>query len=419
VWNRGENWVADPNVQLHGRHGRMRRLWTRWGLRSAVLGGVVSATLSVAVPAASASNTRQRVLALAEREIGYHDQGDYCTKFGPCETWCSLFVTWVWEGAGVPVPRFAFTGYMYDWAAASTYVLSPREVPEPGDAVLFGSGPASVFTSLHTGIVEGVYPGYLVTIEGDSLHAVRRYVVPLRNPQLVGEPGPIYGYASPTGAGGGGGVAARATAMSRFRALPSAVIARRDPTRRAPTEHRRLVRAIAALRAFQHMPFRTSQVLIDWTGVNSRGLVEVQVSSTMPLSYAEGAWQAFLRRFDDAGRAYTVTFQTPPDPPVGSSPPAISGDTSVGQTLTESHGSWTNSPTAYTYQWEDCDPTGQSCSAISGATGQTYTLTAGDLGDTIRVQETASNPGGLGQPDTSDATSVVEAATPSPISAVN
>ena len=51
-------------------------------------------------------------------------------------------------------------------------------MPQPGDAVLFGTGPWTVDTSLHTGIVEAVYPGFLVTIEGDSLHGVRRYVVP-------------------------------------------------------------------------------------------------------------------------------------------------------------------------------------------------------------------------------------------------
>jgi CHAP domain len=396
--------------QSHGQHGQMRRIWSCWALKAVVRASVVvCATFLLAVPAASAGDMRQNVLSVAEREIGYHDYGDFCTKFGPCETWCSLFVTWVWARAGVPVPSLAFTGYLYDWARASTYVLGPRSVPTPGDAVLFGSGPASVYTSLHTGIVEAVYPKYLITIEGDSLHAVRRYVVPLKDPELVGEPGPIYGYASPVGAGGESGVAARSAAVPAWPALPTALIARQDSAPPVLSEHQRLVRAIAALRAFQHMPFRTAQVSINWTGLDNRGLVEVRVSTGMPLSYARRAWRAFLGRFDDAGHAYTVSFQAPPDPPVSTSPPSISGSASVGQTLTESHGSWTNDPTAYTYQWEDCDSSGQSCSAISGATGQTYAPTATDLGHTIRVQEVASNPGGAGQPDTSAATSVVEA----------
>jgi hypothetical protein len=122
---------------------------------------------------------------------------------------------------------------------------------------------------------------------------------------------------------------------------------------------------------------------------------------------AVNAWEAFLRRFDDPGHAYTVTFDAPPDLPVASSPPSISGTASEGQTLTEPHGVWSNSPNAYIYQWEDCDLSGQSCSAISGATGQTYTLSAADVSHTIRVQELASNSGGAGQPATSDPTAAV------------
>ena len=386
----------------------MRRAWAYCGVKCAVwCVAAVSATFLVPAQDALASTTRGHILSLAEQQLGYLDHGDYCTKFGPCETWCSLFVTWVWRHAGVPVPSLAFTGYLYDWAQATTAVEGARGVPAPGDAVLFGTGPSTVSTSLHTGIVEAVYPGYLVTIEGDSLHAVRRYVVPLRDPQLVGEPGPIYAYASPLGRGGNRRSSGGSAAVAAFPALPQAIIARQRFAPLLPLERRRLLRAIAALRAFQHMPYRTAHVLINWIGVNSRGLVEVRVTSAMPVSYARRAWQAFLHRFDDAGQAYTVSFQAPPDPPVDRSAPSISGSASQGQTLTESHGVWWNSPTAYTYRWEDCDSTGQSCSAISGATGQTYTLTASDAGHTIRVQEVASNPGGAGQPATSAATAVV------------
>ena len=53
------------------------------------------------------------------------------------------------------------------------------------------------------------------------------------------------------------------------------------------------------------------------------------------------------------------------------------------------------------------------CSAITGATSQTYTLTAADVGHTIRVQETASNAGGSSSPATS---SQVGPVTPAAIS---
>jgi hypothetical protein len=102
----------------------------------------------------------------------------------------------------------------------------------------------------------------------------------------------------------------------------------------------------------------------------------------------------------------------PPPIPTIVTRPLISGKAQDGQTLTESHGVWANSPTRYQYQWEDCDNTGSSCTAIGGAAGRTYTLGDLDVGHTIRVQEVASNAGGPSVPAASDATSVVGSAIP-------
>ena len=107
---------------------------------------------------------------------------------------------------------------------------------------------------------------------------------------------------------------------------------------------------------------------------------------------------------------------TPPPVPVDNVPPSITGATSQGQTLTEIAGSWSNSPTSYTYQWQDCDSSGAHCKSISGATGQTYTLAASDVGSTIRVLETAHNSGGAGTAATSAATAVVSPPAPVDIS---
>jgi len=97
-----------------------------------------------------------------------------------------------------------------------------------------------------------------------------------------------------------------------------------------------------------------------------------------------------------------------PSPPTNTAPPTITGTAQQGQTLTEHHGSWTNSPTSYAYQWLQCDALGNGCLPISGATGQTYLPAAPDVGHTIAVQETASNAGGSGGPATSSATAVVQ-----------
>jgi hypothetical protein len=98
----------------------------------------------------------------------------------------------------------------------------------------------------------------------------------------------------------------------------------------------------------------------------------------------------------------------PPVPVYAGTPPSISGNTTQGQTLAESHGLWTNSPTSFSYQWEDCDSRGLNCTAIAGATSAAYTLTGSDVGHTIRVLEAAFNAGGeSATAPTSAATGVV------------
>jgi PKD domain/Carboxypeptidase regulatory-like domain len=96
-----------------------------------------------------------------------------------------------------------------------------------------------------------------------------------------------------------------------------------------------------------------------------------------------------------------------PLPPVNVTPPSISGRAQQGKTLNEAHGSWENDPTEYTYQWQRCDESGEHCSAISGATKQTYVPGAEDVGHMIEVQEIAGNAGGSSQPASSTPTAVV------------
>ena len=112
----------------------------------------------------------------------------------------------------------------------------------------------------------------------------------------------------------------------------------------------------------------------------------------------------------EAASSSTVALLPPTTPallaPTNTAPPAISGTPTQGQTLTTSDGSWNNLPTSFSYQWEDCDSAGASCTGITGATANSYTLTANDVGHTIRATVTASNLLGSGTA-TSDATSTV------------
>ena len=71
-------------------------------------------------------------------------------------------------------------------------------------------------------------------------------------------------------------------------------------------------------------------------------------------------------------------------------PPAISGTALAGQTLTTSSGEWSSEGSiAYAYQWERCEGEGL-CTAIEGATEDSYTLTSEDVNHTVVALITAT-----------------------------
>jgi hypothetical protein len=79
--------------------------------------------------------------------------------------------------------------------------------------------------------------------------------------------------------------------------------------------------------------------------------------------------------------------------------PVVSGTPVVGNTLTSSTGTWTNSPTSYGYRWERCNTSGLSCTAINGFTFSTsnqYTVQSADVGFTLRSVVEACNSSGCG-----------------------
>jgi hypothetical protein len=135
--------------------------------------------------------------------------------------------------------------------------------------------------------------------------------------------------------------------------------------------------------------------------------VEVVVTASNS-SYTGGASAS-------ATSAHTATVEA--EPPTNTEAPSVSGTAKDGNVLTAAHGTWSGDPVpAYSYQWEDCNTSGGSCSNISGATGTTYTLGDSDVGSTVRVVVTASNAGyagGAAASASSSHTATVEAIPPS------
>lgn len=92
--------------------------------------------------------------------------------------------------------------------------------------------------------------------------------------------------------------------------------------------------------------------------------------------------------------------------PVNLVAPVVTGPNDpplVGDTLSCSTGSWTNSPTGYTYQWFDnIGPF-----SIPFATSSTWVVEAGYLGAGVSCQVTASNGSGAGSPSNSNTTNPI------------
>jgi hypothetical protein len=83
-----------------------------------------------------------------------------------------------------------------------------------------------------------------------------------------------------------------------------------------------------------------------------------------------------------------VSVPVPPQAPVDTALPQISGSPALGQTLTCSQGSWSNDPTGYGYAWL------RGGAPIGGATGSTYGVQDADQGQSLACRVTASNAGG-------------------------
>lgn len=76
-------------------------------------------------------------------------------------------------------------------------------------------------------------------------------------------------------------------------------------------------------------------------------------------------------------------------------PPQITGTARVGRLLHATTGGWSGAgPMIFAYAWLHCGADGEGCSAVPGATGPSYFLTAADRDSRLRVEVTATNPYG-------------------------
>ena len=87
----------------------------------------------------------------------------------------------------------------------------------------------------------------------------------------------------------------------------------------------------------------------------------------------------------------------PTGAPVVSTPPTVAGTARAGSVLAGVPGTWSGGkPVTFTYQWQRCDAAGAGCVPIPGATLETYTPVAADVGHALVLSVAATTPSGTG-----------------------
>jgi hypothetical protein len=141
--------------------------------------------------------------------------------------------------------------------------------------------------------------------------------------------------------------------------------------------------------------------------INSDGTVNITDLSLLLSSYGQNTTQCVQNA------AYTCDLSTPSDNlvnifdlsillghwgqslPTNTAPPVISGSAVEGSVLSTSNGTWSGSPTSYTYAWSKQNPCGPGAGTrIAGATGSSYTVQGTDVGYQLYSVVTAINASG-------------------------
>ncbi|MET9316415.1 CHAP domain-containing protein [Kribbella sp. NPDC003505] len=149
---------------------------------------------------AAAADTRTTIVNAANGEVGQQETppGSNCNPYGPCEAWCAHFATWTWRQAGIQIPDYGFTGDIYTWGQGTGRTHDGDTGMRPGDIVLYGTGPDSTDTSVHTGVVVAVgTDGTITTVEGNSGDEVRKHgPFDPQHAENAGRPADIYAWVS-------------------------------------------------------------------------------------------------------------------------------------------------------------------------------------------------------------------------------
>jgi hypothetical protein len=141
----------------------------------------------------------------------------------------------------------------------------------------------------------------------------------------------------------------------------------------------------------------------NYVAFNAPAVIPANVTWTLPST--DGATGNFLIT-NGSGTLSWAAANLTPIAPTNYSLPEVSGNTTVGQTLSSTTGGWNGYPApTYAYQWV------RGVSNIGGATSATYPLVDADYNNTIKVIVTATNSAGSANA-TSNATATIAGTVP-------
>jgi RHS repeat-associated protein len=113
------------------------------------------------------------------------------------------------------------------------------------------------------------------------------------------------------------------------------------------------------------------------------------------LAYGSNSGDVSTGRLVSASRPAAATALGESAAPANTGAPTLStSSASIGKYVNVSNGTWSNSPLAYSYQWERCASGGSKCTLIYGARNQSYLPTLSDAGYALVAQVTAVNADG-------------------------
>lgn len=228
---------GERSREVRHRRSARRQLGLFVALIAATFGTVVTAHRerpeadSYPSPRASVlagMNLRQRVVTIADSQVGYHTEPatSYCNKYSAywhagqsdCPTgardeeWCADFAAWAWQQAGIhftygysPRDINAAAISFYDWAIANRtwHPVSSGYIAKPGDVAIYGLILGTDPSAVHVAVVTQDRPGQpgpnVVNGDGDrtAFSAVETGTDQLRA-HLGTVIAPLAGYASPT-----------------------------------------------------------------------------------------------------------------------------------------------------------------------------------------------------------------------------